>query len=150
MNLGILWLIAVVVFAVLEMLTYQLVSIWFAGGAIGGLIAYALGADFTVQLVVFLVLAALLLIATRPFVKKMRNGSILKTNVDSLVGREAMITDAICNVENHGEAKVDGMVWTARSCSGEPIPVGEVVVVDRVEGVKLMVKKPSEKKGEQK
>lgn len=149
MNLGILWLIAVLVFAVLEMLTYQLVSIWFAGGAIGALAAYALGADFTVQMIVFLLLTGILLLATRPFVKKMLHGPGFKTNVDSLVGKEAMVTDAVCNIENHGEAKVNGMVWTARSLNGETIPAGEVVVVERVEGVKLMVRKLSEKKGEE-
>ena len=127
-----------VVFAVIEFATYQLVSVWFVGGALAGLIAAQLGAGEVVQVLVFALVTAVFLICTRPLVKKLKTPRS-QTNVHELIGREAVVTKNIDNVLGEGEAKVNGNFWTARSADGSRIPEGKVVKIKDIEGVKLIV-----------
>ena len=76
---------------------------------------------------------------TRPLVKKYVNSRSQPTNADMVIGKEALVTEAIDNVESAGAVAVGGKVWTARSENGEPIEVGSIVTVLRIEGVKLIV-----------
>ncbi len=139
------WLIAVIGFAVLEAVTYQLVSIWFAIGSIGAMIAAFCGAGLLVQIIVFLIVSVLALVVTRPFVKKMmKKNGIHKTNSDVLIGKTAVVLDKIDNIAESGQVKVSGMVWTARSGDESVIEEGEHVLVDHIEGVKLIVRKQEE------
>ena len=141
MSAELLWLIVAVVLLLAEALTSQLVSIWFALGAVVTMIASALGLkDLTLQLLVFVVSSTLLLIFTRPFVKKYLMKNNEKTNVDSLIGQSAIVCEDIDNLEGVGAAKVDGKVWTARSMSSEPIKTGTTVEVVEIKGVKLIVR----------
>lgn len=139
--MGILWTVLAVAFAVLEMATVQMVSIWFAGGAVGGLVAYLCGADNWLQLIVFAAVSGLLLIVTKPFVRKMRTEKEERTNADSLLGTKTMITEAVDNLAETGAAKINGVTWSVRSTGGERIPEGEIVTIERIEGVKLIVRK---------
>jgi membrane protein implicated in regulation of membrane protease activity len=136
----VLWLAAIVVFVVLEAMTYQIVSIWFALGAIGGLIAAALDARFTVQMTVFVVLSVLFLMCLRPVSRKLIKPRTEKTNVESLIGKDVLVTAPIDNLQGKGEGKVNGMVWTIRSADNSSLPQGATAVVERVEGVKLIVR----------
>ena len=134
----ILWLVAVIAFIVLEAVTYQMLSIWFVIGAIGGLIASLLGADFWVQMTVFLALSVICFIAFRPLaVKKLKPN--FKTNADAVIGKKVTITKEVDNVNGTGEGKLDGMAWTVRTESGKTLGVGDVAEVKRIEGVKLIV-----------
>lgn len=134
----IVWLIAIVAFIVLEAVTYQMLSIWFVIGAIGGLIASLLGAGFWVQMTVFLALSVVLLICFRPLaVKKLKTD--YKTNADAAVGKKVTVTEEVDNIKGTGAAKLDGMVWTVRTESGKTLGVGDVAEVKRIEGVKLIV-----------
>lgn len=134
----IVWLIAIVAFIVLEAVTYQMLSIWFVIGAIGGLIASLLGADFWVQMTVFLALSVICFIAFRPLaVKKLKPN--FKTNADAVIGKKVTITKEVDNVNGTGEGKLDGMAWTVRTESGKTLGVGDVAEVKRIEGVKLIV-----------
>lgn len=91
--LGVIWFAAVIVFLIIEGVTYQLVSIYLAAGAVGGLVMYILGFDFMPQMIVFLIVSVLLLILVRPIsVKAMKNGGRLRTNTDSLIGKRVYIT----------------------------------------------------------
>ncbi len=136
--MAIVWIAAMVVFAVIEFATYQLVSVWFVGGALAGLIAEQCGASEVVQILVFALVTGLLLICTRPLVKKLKAPKA-QTNVGELIGREAVVTKGIDNVLGEGEAKVNGNFWTARSADGSRIPEGKVVKIKEIEGVKLIV-----------
>jgi membrane protein implicated in regulation of membrane protease activity len=136
-----IWVIAFAVFVFVEAITYQLVSIWLAGGALGGLIALLCGGSVYVQLTAFVVVAALLLILTRPFVKKLMKTRHTDTNVDALPGKTAVVTEEIDNRESRGRAKVGGIEWRAESKEGSIIAKGETVVVDSISGVRLIVKK---------
>lgn len=137
--MGILWTVLLIAFAVLEMATVQLVSIWFAGGALGGLIAYLCGANEWLQVIVFAVVAGILLIVTKPLVQKLRKAATKPTNADSLIGTQVVISETVDNLAETGAARVKGVVWSVRNIDEGVIPEGTVVTVQRIEGVRLIV-----------
>lgn len=136
---GIIWLVAVVAFIILEASTYQMVCVWFIVGSIGGMIASMLGAGFWVQMSVFLVISIALLILMRPMAMKRLNSHKVKTNADSLIGKKVLITETVDNTKATGQGKVDGTVWTVRTEEDKIIEEGAVAEIKRIEGVKLIV-----------
>ena len=137
----IVWLSAVIVFGILESVTVQFVSIWFAGGALLALISALLGAKAPVQSIIFVISSALLLLLTRPLVKKMTKSDGFKSNADSLIGKAAVITRSSDPLGEGGEAKVGGNLWSVKSADGGVLEKDEIVTVEKIEGVKLIVKK---------
>ncbi|MCH3972554.1 MAG: NfeD family protein [Oscillospiraceae bacterium] len=135
------WLAVVVVAAVVEGLTVQLVSVWFAVGGIVAAVAAFFGADVTVQITLFIVVSAVLLLCTRPFAKRMSHFQKTDTNADRCIGKTGVVTEEICNSADRGLIKVLGSVWTARSEDGSDIPAGANVTVLRIEGVKAIVRR---------
>ena len=138
-NMSIVWVVIMVVFLVVEAATAGLTCIWFPIGALAALIAALFGAPIWLQLVWFFVVSVVTLYFTRPLVLKYVNSRSQPTNADMVIGKEALVTEAIDNVESAGAVAVGGKVWTARSENGEPIEVGSIVTVLRIEGVKLIV-----------
>lgn len=138
-NMSIVWVVIMVVFLVVEAATAGLTCIWFAIGALAALIAALFGAPIWLQLVWFFVVSVVTLYFTRPLVLKYVNSRSQPTNADMVIGKEALVTEAIDNVESAGAVAVGGKVWTARSENGETIEVGSIVTVLRIEGVKLIV-----------
>ncbi|MBQ2803195.1 MAG: NfeD family protein [Lachnospiraceae bacterium] len=137
----ILWLVVLVLTIGIEACTLGLTSIWFAGGALIAIIAAALNAPVVLQVILFLVVSLLLLIFTRPIAVKYFNKDRVKTNVESLIGRQAIVTSEIDNLHGIGQATVGGTEWTARSYDAEErIAVGTVVEIVSIDGVKLIVK----------
>ncbi|MBE6574457.1 MAG: NfeD family protein [Ruminococcaceae bacterium] len=134
-----LWIGALSVFLVLELLTPQLVSIWFAVGSLGGLVAYKLSAPEWLQITVFAIVAVIALALTRPLYKKYVQTKIVPTNSDRLIGRQAVVVEDIDNISAKGSVKIDGQFWSARSVDDDPIAKDTVVNVERIEGVKLIV-----------
>lgn len=139
--MGYIWLFLTVLFGVIEAVTVQIVSIWFAGGSVCAMIAYALGASEAVQVGVFVLSSAILLLLTRPFVKKMTNGKKVSTNADSLIGKTAVVTKKTDELGLSGEARVGGSVWTICTEDGQPAYENERVTVEKIEGVKLIVRR---------
>ena len=140
-----LWSLLAVGFLVLEACTVAMVSLWFAIGAAAALVLSLLGAAFWIQTAAFLVVSGVLLALLRPMLR--RYMKITRTNVDSVLGSEGLVTADIDNVAYQGQVKLGAMTWTARSTSGASIRAGTRVRVDRVEGVKVFVspvKVPSE------
>ena len=137
---GMVWVIGIIVFLLLEAATYQFICIWFAGGCLGALILWALGLGMNVQISGFFIVSAILLILTRPLVRKITENRKLKTNVDVIPGKICLVTEEINNLSETGKAKLEGMEWTARSKSGEVIKEGRTAEVVEVSGVKLIVK----------
>jgi len=136
---AVLWLALLVFFVFAEASTVAIVSMWFAAGALVALIANLLRAELWLQVVLFFAVSALLLAALRPFIKKYFNPRREKTNVDAVIGTVGIVTVAIDNIEAVGQVKLGGMEWSARSTSGENIPVGTRVKVDKIQGVKAYV-----------
>lgn len=137
----VLWVVLLVLFTVIEAVTIQLVSIWFALGALGALIASFCSADIRLQLIIFLGVSIISLIATRPLVKKFTSSRIQSTNADRCIGENAIVVEEINNLLAKGQAKINGNTWTARSSDGSIIAEGSTVVVEKIEGVKLIVNK---------
>lgn len=133
------WLGLVILFLIAEGATVSLVSLWFAAGAVVAMFAALLGAGVWLQTGLFLVVSGALLLMLRPIVRRYLVPKITPTNVDSLVGSTGLVTEAIDNVTASGQVKLGAMEWTARSTTGEDIPQGTLIRVDRIEGVKVYV-----------
>ncbi len=135
-----IWLALMVVFLIVEAACpIHLVSIWFAAGSLVAAIASMLHGQLWLQILLFLVVSGGLLACLWPFVKKFLRPHLTKTNVDSVIGTEGYVTEAVDNLSATGQVKLGGMYWSARSTAGQPIPVGALVRVDRIEGVKAFV-----------
>ena len=140
MNLAaIVWLALMAAFLMAEASTVSMVSLWFAAGSLIALLTALAGGPGWLQITLFLAVSAGLLLALRPLVKKYVTPKVTATNVDSVVGSTGLVTAAIDNVSAAGQVKLGAMEWTARSTSGQPIPVGTRVRVDKIEGVKVYV-----------
>lgn len=133
------WLGLVILFLIAEGATVSLVSLWFAAGAVVAMFAALLGAGIWLQTGLFLVVSGALLLMLRPIVRRYLVPKITPTNVDSLVGATGLVTESIDNVTASGQVKLGAMEWTARSTTGENIPQGTLIRVDRIEGVKVYV-----------
>ena len=137
-QLVIVWLAAAVAFGVLELITAPLVCIWFCGGALAAALTSVFTQSVFVTATVFVVVSALLLVFTRPLIKSRVAPKIQPTNADRIIGKEAIVVETIDPVENKGQIKVDGQVWSAK-CE-YPLEMGERVVISSIEGVKAVVK----------
>lgn len=136
----ILWAALIIIFAVFEAATAQLVSIWFVVGALASLISAFLGANFAVQIIIFIAISILALVITRPLVKKYINPKKERTNADKVLGQEGIVVEDIDNIQAKGQVKIDGKIWSARSLDNSLISEGERVIIEKIEGVKLIVK----------
>lgn len=135
----IIWLALLIGFLILEAATVTMVSLWFAVGSLAALIVAATGGSPGFQIFVALAVSAVLLACLRPLVRKHFTPGLTKTNVDAIVGSRGYVTADIDNISATGTVKLGAMEWTARSASGEPLPKGTLVKVDRIEGVKVFV-----------
>ncbi|MBE6916436.1 MAG: NfeD family protein [Ruminococcaceae bacterium] len=136
---ALIWLILMVAFLFIEGNTVTMVSLWFGAGALAALIAALCGAQLWLQIVIFFVVSIALLAALRPLARKYFTPKLTATNVDGVIGSVGIVTADIDNIAAQGQVKLASMEWTARSSSGDPIPAGTQVRVDRIEGVKAFV-----------
>ena len=134
-----IWVIVLVVLVLGEAVTVGLTFIWFAIGALGGLITAWLGGPVWLQVIVFLAVSALALVLVRPLASRFMKTSHSPTNADRVIGQTAIVTEAIDNVEGKGQVNIAGQVWSARSQHDVAIPSGTEVKVLRIEGVKVYV-----------
>jgi len=135
------WLIIFVIALVVEIATMGLTSIWFAGGAIIAWMFAKIGFGTMVQIVVFVIASLLLLVLTRPIAVRFFNVERQKTNAESLIGECAVVIEEVDTIKAQGRVEIHGMEWSAKT--DEPdgkIAVGKVVVVDGIQGVKLIVR----------
>ena len=134
------WLGALILFLVIEIATTSLTTIWFAGGTVVALILNLCKAPFAAQAVSFFVISLALLILARPVLDKAMKKNHVKTNIDSLIGEKAKVTEKINNIDETGAVFINGLTWTARSKdSNKIIEPGEVVEIKAVSGVKSTV-----------
>ena len=137
---SICWLVVFILLILIELATMGLTTIWFAGGAVAGFVASMLGANVVIQAAAFFAVSILLLFFTRPFAVRYINSNKTKTNVEGLIGQEALVLEEINNIRETGCARLEGKEWTARSMNDTVIPKDTVVTVEKIEGVKLIVK----------
>ena len=136
---GIFWIIAAVLFAVIEAATVALVTVWFAVGALAAAIAAQFGASILFQVGTFVVVSAILLCVTRPVFKKISVKKPQRTNADRFIGEEAMVIKKIDDINNDGQVNIAGQVWSAVSEDKSPLEEGTIVKVIAIRGVKLVV-----------
>ncbi len=136
---AIIWLGLMAACLAVEAATVTLVSLWFAAGALAAMVAALAGGTPALQTTVFLVVSIGMLMALRPFARKYLTPKLTATNLDALIGAAGIVTGAIDNVSASGQVKLNGMEWSARSTSGQPIREGTRIKVDRIEGAKVYV-----------
>ena len=123
------WLAATVVFVLVELMTVGLTSICFAAGSF----------------VAFILVSVVLLALTKPWAGKYINSRTVKTNVDSLVGERAVLTEDADSMKQTGKAVVNGQEWTVRpQDETQVIRKGELIEVVKISGVKLIVRRVKE------
>ncbi len=133
----VVWIVAIVVFATVEGMTEGLVSVWFAIGALAGLLASVMRYGALTQLAAFVAVSAIALAATRPLVRLYAAQGYVRTNADRVIGQIGRVTETVDG--ERGAVYADGKTWTARSSDGTALPIETSVRVDRIEGVKLYV-----------
>ena len=137
---AIVWFALMVVFLIAEgVCPFHLISVWFSVGALAAVVVSLLGGAVWLQVTVFLVVSAGLLIALWPISRKLLQPKAIRTNVDAIIGSQGYVTADIDNLTATGQVKLGAMEWSARSTSGDPIKAGTLVKVDRIEGVKAFV-----------
>lgn len=136
----IFWLIVAVTLGVIESLTLSITSIWGAISAVFCAVVCYFGVSFKISVYLFILLTFLLLLATRPIVKKFLVKEKIPTNADRIIGAEGLVTRKISN-KVPGEVKVRGQVWSAVSETEIEIYEGETVYIRCIDGVKLIVDK---------
>lgn len=140
------WLAIFVILLIIEIVTMGLTTIWFAGGALAAMAAGLIGFGTGIQILVFLVVSVLLLVLTRPIAVKYFNQERQKTNAESLIGQQALVLEDIDTLQAAGLVEVRGQEWSAKT--DEPngrIAKNKVVVIEGIQGVKLIVREKEER-----
>lgn len=135
------WALTTLAFIIAEIITIQLVSIWFAAGAfVTMIVAYFYSPGFVGELVIFIVTSALLLLITYPLLKNWRHVKHVGTNSELEIGKTASVIEEVDQLKGTGRVRLNGVDWSAVSADGDDIiPVGAIVTVVRVQGAKLFV-----------
>lgn len=135
----ILWGVVFAIMVVAELSTMQLVSIWFAAGALAAFIGAICEVSFVAQLILFTAISIVLLVFTRPLLKKVTVNKVQPTNADLDIGKTAVVIEEINNTSGTGRVRISGVDWKAVSGDGSVIPSDTVVTVTAVQGAKLTV-----------
>ncbi len=142
---AIFWLVLLIVLLGIEIVTVGLTTIWFAGGCLFALGAYALGFDLVWQIIVFLIVSLILLIFTRPLAVKYINTNKLKTNYEGIIGKVVRLNEDVDNISGTGSATLNGVEWTVRTMNDKvTIKKGTIVKIIDINGVKLIVEEYKE------
>ena len=137
---SVFWLVLAIVLGVIEAVTFQMVAIWFAFGALAAIIPSLLGANIWIQFAVFLIVSVVALIGTRPFVKKVLKLRQVHTNADSLIGQVGVVVvDSVEGEITSGHIVVSSQEWAACTEDGMELRKGDRVLVKKIEGVRLIV-----------
>ncbi|MBQ7965693.1 MAG: NfeD family protein [Ruminococcus sp.] len=137
--MSIFWLVLAIVLGFIEATTPQLVSIWFALGAVGGCITSLFTDNFWIQIIVAVVITVVTLVATRPLAKRITTVKKTHTNSDRNIGKTAVVINDIDNIKAVGQVKVGYSVWSAKSADDTVITKDTKVIVKAIEGAKLIV-----------
>ncbi|MBQ5335524.1 MAG: NfeD family protein [Oscillospiraceae bacterium] len=137
----IFWGVIFVLAVAMEVASMQLVSIWFAIGAVGAFIGALADLGFTGQLGVFVLVSLLLLLVTRPFLAKLRVKQTPPMNADKDIGKQAVVIETVDAAMGTGRVRTNGVDWIAVSETGEILEARTIVTVTHVDGAKLIVRR---------
>lgn len=137
---AIVWIVLIIIFAAVEMLTVGLTSIWFAGGALAALICAALGIGLGWQIAIFVLVSLILICFTRPWALKYLKPHLIKTNYERAIDENVCLTETVDNLKGTGTAVYKGQEWTARAYEdGKTFEAGTIVKVKEIRGVTMYV-----------
>ena len=142
MTYGWIWVAIIIVAIVVELLTDQLVSVWFVPAGIVATVLDFFGAGIVWQTLLFLVVAISGIVLAKTVFFNGRATASTKTNIDAIIGERCVVTERIDNYAGCGQARVNGQIWSARGAyDDDAFEVGEVLNIVAIEGVKLICKK---------
>jgi membrane protein implicated in regulation of membrane protease activity len=127
------------IFVATDIISNNLIGIWFAIAALIALIMNIFGIDFTYQVIEFIIVSLILLFSTRKFVKKVKQPIEYKTNSDAVIGKKGIVLEEIAPFKP-GIVKIEALEWTAISKSNTHYQVDDIVEVIAIEGVKVILK----------
>ncbi|MDQ0361904.1 NfeD family protein [Breznakia pachnodae] len=133
------WIIIFFVICAVEVATQQLVAIWFATASLICVFLSYLGIDFSIQLVVFIIISVATLIVLRPYAMKRLNTTTISTNADEIIGKTAIVMNDFDPLTKEGRVLIEGMDWAAKTSDDLELTKGMEVVVKQIEGVKVIV-----------
>jgi membrane protein implicated in regulation of membrane protease activity len=137
---AIIWIVLTIVFAVVEIITVGLTSIWFAGGSLAALLCYALGLNLVWQFIAFVAVSVVLLCFTRPWAMKYLKPRLTRTNYEEALEKNVCLTETVDNIKGTGTAVLKGQEWTARAYEdGKIFEAGTIVKVKEIRGVTMYV-----------
>lgn len=138
------WVIVAIAMVVVELVSAgNLISIWFAIGAVASMIVTMISSNVTIQVIVFAIVSMVSLLIIRPMASKFLRGQSFATNADSLIGRRAVLAEAI-DEDKWGLIRINGTSWSATTADQSELPKGTRVEIVAIEGVKLIVRKIKE------
>jgi len=141
---AIVWLVILAFLLVIEGMTYALICIWFAGGAIAALITSIFTTNVLTQATVFVIVSAILLLLVRPAAVRLTAARKVKTNADRVIGQEGIVIYKIDPISGEGQVKVIGQIWSAKPEDGMSVFEPESrVEITGISGVKVIVKAKS-------
>lgn len=137
---AIVWIVLIIIFAAVEMVTVGLTSIWFAGGALAALIFAVLGIGLGWQIAIFVVVSLILICFTRPWALKYLKPHLIRTNYEQAIDENVCLTETVDNLKGTGTAVYKGQEWTARALQdGKIYEAGTIVKVKEIRGVTMYV-----------
>lgn len=136
-----IWLIASAIMFILEIFTISFLLFFPALGAFLAFLCAIFGASIQVQIITFVISSILLIAFIRPIVAKFFKAKDVAMNSESVIGKNAVVIKEIDNLHGKGQVKVAGEIWSAVSSTDENIEEGSTVIILKIEGVKLIVKK---------
>lgn len=135
-----IWLTVTAAALIVEFITAELVSVWFVGGGLVAMLLAGLGLDWYIHVPAFIVVSFLLMLCFRRLVMKKLNKGEVKTNAETVIGKEYELLTAI-GFNQAGSIKINGVVWTAvAEDDNAEIPAGTKVIIEKIEGNKYIVK----------
>lgn len=134
-----IWLIIAGLFFIGEIATVGFLIFWFGVGALVAMLVSFFTSNVIIQTSVFVISSAILLFATKPFVKKFIDVKSTNTNAFSIIGKKALVRKEI-NSNSVGQIKINGEIWSAESENNEIIPEGSEIEIVKINGVKAIVK----------
>lgn len=133
------WLILAGVFVIGEVLTSGFLIFWLSLGSLIAMVISFFTDNIIIQTTVFLISSVILILATKPLVKKFANIETVKTNVQSIIGKKGIVTKDINSIKATGQVKIEGELWSAIGKYDMDIPEGTEVEVNEIKGVKVIV-----------
>jgi len=136
----IFWLIAAGLFFTLEIITVGFFIFWLGVGALFAMVVSFITTNIVIQTAVFVLVSTILIFLTKPIVDKyISKKDTVPTNVYSIIGKKGIVISEISNLDGIGQVKINGETWSAISDSGSNISKGAEVVVNKIDGVKVIV-----------